>query len=194
MELRTATQRERSSFGGMQERADPGALTVRSLAVLLAPTLTWEKSLQVVGGAVERLGFCDGQLRAEDGEVILRDLAIEQGIVGVAARWALTRRGKGEASISAEPALGSVRLDGRASSFLAVTIGVHEVTAELTPLLGPDKSEPAVVEGIKRLGLPRDRLDREQTIQLLDDLARRQGHVGSTVRFTRQRILARFGG
>jgi hypothetical protein len=79
-----------------------------------------------------------------------------------------------------------------ASAVLVATIGLHEVSAQLAPLLGADKAEAALQASLRRLGLPRDRFDHEQTVRLLDDLGHQDGVVGMTVRFVRGRVLARF--
>ena len=55
-------------------------------------------------------------------------------------------------------------------------------------------ADAAVVASLKRLDLPRERLDREQTTRLLDDLGRQEGLAGMTVRFVRAKIVARLGG
>jgi hypothetical protein len=76
---------------------------------------------------------------------------------------------------------------------LVATIGVHEVLAQLAPLLGADKAEAAVQAASRRLNLPRERLDAEQVSRLLDELGHQDGVVGMAARFTRGRVMARFG-
>ena len=76
---------------------------------------------------------------------------------------------------------------------LSATIGVHEVKAQLSPLVGADKTDTAVVAATRRQALPRERLDREQAARLLDDLGHQDGVVGMAARFIRPRVLALFG-
>jgi hypothetical protein len=182
------------------EQSGSGPGTARAVAAALAPTLGWEKSIEVVTGAARRLGFQEGALGPDERKAILDDLAQEPGIVGVTARYALSRSGISRPDMVAvtippsSPRPG-VAPDASAASRLAATLGVHEVVAQLAPLMGADKGEAVVRAGLARLGLPRDeRLDREQLGRLLDDLCRQEGHTGTTARFVRARILAKIGG
>lgn len=183
----------------MSDQSGAGAETARGLAAQLSPTLGWDKSVEVVTDALRRLNLKDGALGADERKMILEDLALEAGIVGVTARYALSRSGISRPDLQATPSPPSsqrpaVPPDSSASARLAATIGVHEVVGQIAPLMGADKGEAAVLAGIKRLGLPRERLDRDQLVRLLDDLCRQEGHTGTTARFVRTRILAKLGG
>jgi hypothetical protein len=180
----------------MSDQGATGTMT-RAVAAMLAPTLGWERSVEVVSGAIRRLGLKDESADIEDRRTILEDLALEQGIVGVTARYALSRTGFGSRpdhkTVSVPPSSGAAP-ESSASARLAATLGVHELVGQLATMMGPDKSETTVQAALKRLDLPRERLDREQATRLLDDLGRQEGLVGITVRFVRGKILARFGG
>lgn len=176
--------------------------TARAIAAQLAPTLGWDKSVEAVVGAVRRLGFKDGALGPAERQAILEDLALESGLVGVTARYALSRSGSSRSDMQAVTAppsssraamTSSIPPESSASVRLAATVGVHEVIALLAPLMGADKAELAVYACLKRLGLPRERLDREQSARLCDELCRQEGHTGITARFVRPRMLAWFG-
>jgi hypothetical protein len=184
--------------------SDPSEITAgttRALAAQLAPMLGWEKSVEVVASAVRRLGLKDGELGPEDRQAILEDLALESGLVGVTARYALSRSSSSRSEMQAvamppssqRPAQPSVPPDSSASALLAGTMGVHEVIGQLAPLMGGDKAELAVHGCLKRLGLPRERLDREQAARLWDELCRQEGHTGITARFVRPRVMAKLG-
>ena len=184
----------------MSERSATGMMT-RTVAALLAPTLGWEKSVEVVAAALRRLGLKDEDLRLEDRKVILEDLALEAGIVGVTARYALSRAGGSRPKMqavsippSSGPSSSGGPPDSSAAARLAATLAVHEIVAQLAVMMGQDKAESTVIAALKRLDLPRERLDREQAMRLLDDLGRQEGLVGVTVRFARGKILTRFGG
>jgi hypothetical protein len=163
--------------------------------------LGWEKSVEAVAGAVRRLGLKDGALGPDERRAILEDLALEAGLVGVTARYALTRAAGSRPDMQAatippaspRPATPSVPPDSSASALLAATLGVHEVIGQLAPLMGADKAELAVHGCLKRLGLPRERLDREQAARLWDELCRQEGHTGITARFVRPRVMAKPG-
>jgi len=115
----------------------------------------------------------------------------------VTARYALSRVGGGSRSgmkaVSVPPSSGAPP-DSSAAARLTATVPVHEVIAHLATMMGAEKSEATVLAALKRLDLPRERLDREQAGRMLDDLGRQEGLVGITVRFVRPKILARFGG
>jgi hypothetical protein len=174
-----------------------GPVAVRTVISRLAPTLGWERSQEVVLATARKLRCDEGALSPEDVTAILEDLALEEGIVGVTARFALSRGGGPSGRMAAVTTTTSIPPpsdSAPASAVLVATIGVHEVAAQLTPLLGADKTEAALHASMRRLGLPRERLDREQAIRLLDDLGHQDGVVGMTVRFVRGRVLARFSG
>ncbi|APR75315.1 Hypothetical protein A7982_00661 [Minicystis rosea] len=150
--------------------------------------------------AMRRLGFKDGTLGPDERKAILEDLALESGIVGMTARYAMTRSGVGRSDahpISIIPPsssrAGAAAPDSSAAARLAGTVGVHEVVTQLAALMGQDKGEAAVLASLKRLGFPRERLEREQLVRLLDDLCRQEGHTGTTARFVKPRILAKLG-
>ena len=174
-----------------------GPGVTRAVASILAPALGWTRAQEVVAATLKRLVLDEATLQPDDVKVLLEDLALEEGMVGVSARVALSRsrgpRSDGPASTRSIPPPPSAPPDS-SSAVLVTTIGVHEVTAQLAPLLGGAKTEAALTAALRRLGLPRDRLDREQVGRLLDDLGHQDGVVGMTVRFARGRVLARFGG
>jgi hypothetical protein len=184
--------------------ADSGTVPARSVVALFAPTVGWDRSVEAVAATIRRLRLDEGALGPRDVAAVLEDLAVEQGIVGVTARIVLSRSThvRTEDSTPAPPSstrpLPSIRpppaSDTSPASVLVMTIGVHEVVAQLAPLLGVDKTEAAVNASQRKLGLPRERLDREQVGRLLDELGHQDGPVGMTVRFARGRVMARFGG
>jgi hypothetical protein len=175
-----------------------GPGVTRAVAALLAPSLGWTRSHELVAATLRRLCLDEATLEPDDARLILADLALEEGMVGVTARIALSRSGGprsdgGPASTRSIPPPASVPPDS-SSAVLVTTIGLHEITAQLAPLLGAAKTESVLNTAVRRLGLPRERLDREQAGRLLDDLGHQDGVVGMTVRFARGRVMARFGG
>jgi hypothetical protein len=176
--------------------SDSGSGTARAVAAKIAPMLGWERAIEVVNDAMRRLGLKDGTLTADDTTTILEDLTHEAGLVGVTARYALSRAGSPSGSRSdlqaMQPPSSRPAPDAGAAALLVATIGVHELLGQLAALMGEEKAEAVVQAALKRLALPRDRLDREQTTRLLDDLCRQEGHVGTTARFIRPRVMAKF--
>lgn len=201
----------------MSEQSGAGAGTVRALATQLAQTLGWDKSVEVVADAARRLGFKDGELGPDERRAILEDLSLEPGIVGVTARYIVSRTATSRSDRhtitippssprpsliapppSSEPrgptpsSVPSIPPDSSAAVVLSETIGVHEVVSQLVPLMGSDKADTVVKTALRRLALPRERLDREQVTRLFDDLGRQEGHTGITARFVRSRVMAKF--
>jgi hypothetical protein len=133
-----------------------------------------------VAATVKRLVLDEAALQPDHVKVLLEDLALEDGMVGVSARIALSRRGDprldGPSSTRSVPPPPSVPPDS-SSAVLTTTVGVHEVMAQLAPLLGVAKTESVVTAALRRLGLPKDRLDRDQVGRLLDDLGHQDGVV-----------------
>jgi hypothetical protein len=175
------------------------------MAAMLAPMLGWDKAVEVVASAVRRLNLKEGELGPDERKIILEDLSMETGLVGVTARYVLSRGGistsgakavtvpPSAAPQSAPPSSPRPAPESSAAARLAATVGVHEVVAQLAVLLGQDRTETIVLATLKRLGLPRERLDREQATRLLDELGRQEGHLGSSARFVKPRVLGRFG-
>lgn len=181
-----------------QRSVATGPMTARAVAALLAPTAGWEKSEEAVGATLRRLGLGAAELTPAQVTEVLEDLAVEKGIVGVTARVVLSRNKASSPemqAVSLRPPPPSAPPDelAPASVRLAATIGVHEVVAQLAPLMGADKASAAVQAALLYLGLPRERLDPEQTSRLLDELGHQDGVVGMTARFARGRVMARFG-
>jgi hypothetical protein len=178
--------------GGPEE-----AGTARSVIALLTPTLGLQKAEEVVGAALKRLGLKDGRLSPENHGAILEDLSHDPGLVGVTARFALSRSGQPRADAAPVASPASQRsspVPDSASARLTGAVAPKEIAALLTGPLTYDKADEAVRAGIRRLGLPSGRLDREQAIRLLDDLARQDGIIGPTARFAKGKLLGKVGG
>jgi hypothetical protein len=153
-----------------------------------------------VTATLKRLCLDEATLQSEDVFAILEDLSLEEGMVGVTARIALSRiaPGRPDGPISTRsfppPPPPSSTPPDSSSAVLVTTLGLHEIAAQLAPLLGAAKTDQVLRAAVRRLALPRDRLDRDQVGRLLDDLGHQDGVVGMTVRFARGRVIARFGG
>jgi hypothetical protein len=75
----------------MIEIPPDGTIPSVRLAELLAPTLGWEKSSEVVDASVGRLRLAPNALTPEQAFAVLDDLARTPGMVGIAARFARSR-------------------------------------------------------------------------------------------------------
>ena len=178
-----------------------GTVSIRSLIEMLAATLGWEKSAEVVNATAQRLGLPAAIVTAAQAAALLSELAKAPGMVGVTARFARSRMEFGAPSSSPTSGRASVvsqtPADEAPPSSLK-TVARSLLTSELVALLastvGQDRADEAVGEVARRLGLPSRSLSRDQTMAVLDDLASRPGLVGVTARFAKARAILLFGG
>src|SRR5580693_5784697 len=68
-----------------------GQGVTRAVVGHLAPSLGWTRSHEVVAATLKRLCLDEATLQSEDVFAILEDLSLEEGMVGVTARIALSR-------------------------------------------------------------------------------------------------------
>lgn len=166
---------------------------------LLAPTLGWEKSSEVVSVALSKRALPHGELTMDEAAALLDDLATRAGMVGIAARYAATRlqsqrgapvsMGRPSASERPPPPSGNTPSSSRARP---VSLDMREIVDLFASAMGRDKSHEVVASAAKRLGLPSDRLDKAQALNLVDQLAREPGVVGLCARFAKARLILRF--
>jgi len=171
-------------------------VSIRSIADLLAPTLGWEKSAELVTDACQRLGLAGATLSVEQAMALLDDLAAAPGLVGVTARFARSRAKFKVASIAPPPREAPppsrAPMSGATPRSSQRPVPVRELIDLLAPTIGVEKSEEAIRDGLRRLNLPEDMLDKAQAMRLFDDLAATSGLVGVTARFAKSRLLLRF--
>lgn len=172
-------------------------MSARSVVALLAATLGWEMSEDKVAGAMRRLGLNGGHITHAQGLAILDELAREPGMVGVTARFARSRAdlsGSFEPTSSRRPsALEEPAPPSSPSALAKATLSLRELVPLLAHAVGQEKSHEAILAGVRRLGLPEDRLDREQAGALFEDLAAQGGLVSITARFAKARLILLFG-
>jgi hypothetical protein len=171
------------------------------LIEMLAATLGWEKSAEVVNATVQRLGLPPVVITSTQAVAVLAELAKSPGMVGVTARFARSRMelsGPSSAPISGRASVAppSSRDAPPPSSLrnMARSLMMGELVGLLASTVGQERAEEAVTEVVRRLGLPARSLSRDQTLQVLDDLAARAGLVGVTARFAKARAILLFGG
>lgn len=181
-------------------------LTVRSLIEMLAATLGWEKSAEEVDKAVQRLGFPPVLITPLQATTLLAELAKSPGMVGVTARFARSRMelAHGVTPVPRRPNIGPPTPPAGMSRFATPpaspaerrpalrAILISELVGLLAEAVGQPRAEEAVLDAIRRLRLPARALSRTQTLEVLDDLASRQGAVAVTARFAKARAILLF--
>ena len=176
--------------------------TARDVASLLASTLGWEKSMQLVVDAVRALGFREEALRPDQRLAVLEQLGREGGLVGVAARFARTRTvGPAPRAVAAADTSDNGAPSVRTPSSNAGAqpaprsgplLSLRALAELLAQTVGKEKGEEALVASARRLSLPTDQLDREQAAALFEDLSQSEGIVGISARFAKARLLLKF--
>jgi hypothetical protein len=177
-------------------------LTVRSLIEMLASSLGWEKSAEVVDAAVARLKYPPVLITPAQASDVLAELAKVPGMVGVTARFARTRMGLAgptPPSTNRTSSLGSPTSNDNAPPAssrknAARSIFMAEVVKLIAGSVGDERAEEAVLDAVRRLRLPSRALSRNQTLAVFDDLASRAGPVGTAARFAKARAILLFGG
>jgi hypothetical protein len=179
----------------------PTTISATRLMELLAPTLGWEKSSEVVSVALARRGMSHGELSIDDALVVLDHLAQSPGMVGIAARYAATRLGAlRPAAPAADNGPPSSVTSQRASSpehpsssrTRAITVDLRDIIELFAGAMSPEQSEATVLGAARQLRLPKDRLDKVQALSLVDHLAAEPGVVGLCARFAKARLILRF--
>ena len=179
-----------------------GTVSIRSLIEMLAATLGWEKSAEVVNATAQRLGLSAVVVTPAQASALLSELAKAPGMVGVTARFARSRMEFSAPQSSPTSGRASVvpqtppPEEAPPSSLKSVTrsLLMGELVALLASTVGQDRADEAVLEAVRRLGLPTRSLSRDQALAVLDDLAARPGLVGVTARFAKARAILLFGG
>jgi hypothetical protein len=151
------------------------------LAMLLASALGLEKSIEVVLTAARSIGLSGNAYSHEEARAIFEALSQVEGLVGVVARFAVSR---GDLEIVLSRAPPSVR----AMRTLPAPEEIDLVSL-LAPALGTEKARDATLAAAAKLGLDASSLSRDGALAVLEDLAQKEGIVGVVARFAKTRFL-----
>ena len=173
-------------------------VTKEDVAVLLTSALGQDKSDEVVSTAARSLGFVRGTFSGEEIRAIFERLVKSEGLVGVVARFAVSR-GDVDELVARAPqrtdALTARRLHfeaggrplGGASSPSPASIDLMPL---LAPALGAEKARDAIVAAAARRGVDiAAGLSQSGALEVLDEMARIEGIVGVVARFAKARFL-----
>src|SRR5579871_601404 len=157
----------------MADFSQDGSLSTARIAELLAPTLGWEKSSEVVEAAASKLRLPARALTTGEAHALLDDLSGKPGMVGIAARFTRSRL-EGPKSGQALSSCGPASVRSPASIPRAPTPGstvnADEVAGLLASAMGAEKAIEVVLAAVRQLDMDASRLDKHQALALLDHL------------------------
>jgi hypothetical protein len=188
-------------------------LRARDVAALLASTLGWEKSEELVATIAHAAGFDPSALTPDDAVVILDMLSRQQGLVGVAARFARSRadtlRRARVRSLSPAPAQTGLPPEPTPVSGIQRTpssphqsaswshlapkrLPLAELVSLIAPTIGQEKANETIAFAIRVKGIQDDKLTQEQALAVFEVLSQHDGIVGVTARFAKARLVLRY--
>lgn len=170
------------------------------VARLLAAALGQEKSVEVVSATARALGISHADLTAAEVRVLFDRLVTLEGLVGVVARYAVSR-GDVDGLIARTPTLASPKPIGRPqfrvgaapaapSPGRPVPPRTVDVMGLIAPALGVEKAREAIAHAAARRGVDvATGLSHGAALAVLDEMANVEGIVGVVARFAKARFL-----
>ncbi len=160
-------------------------VSVADVAALLSSALGDEKSEEIVTSAARSLGYTSAFYTAAEVRAIFDALARSEGLIGVVARFAISR-GDVERVVTRGPR--SARRTSVQMEAVRAATSV-DLLPLLAPALGIDKARDATTAAAARLKLDPHALTREHALLVLDELTKNEGIVGVVARFAKARFL-----
>ena len=159
------------------------------VAVLLASALGQDKSDEIVATTVRALGITRATYTGEDVRAIFERLAKSEGLVGVVARFAVSRGDVEKLAVRADalapPSHRSV--GGPVPETLPPTVDIMHL---LAPALGTEKARDAIEAAAARRGVDTSKgLSHAVALAVLDEMTTVEGIVGVVARFAKARFL-----
>lgn len=175
-------------------------ISKEEIAVLLASALGQDKSDEVVTTAARALGITRPAYTGDDVRAIFEKLVKAEGLVGVVARFAVSRRDVERLIMRAEsvapPQIG--RPDFAATTNAAMGSAparrVMTATVDILPLIAPalgvEKARDAIEAAAARRGVDiATGLSHTGALAVLDEMTKVEGIVGVVARFAKARFL-----
>jgi hypothetical protein len=171
-------------------------ITRQDIAVLLAPALGQDKSDEVVASAATAAGITRIAYLSDDIRGIFDRLVQVDGLVGVVARFAVSRGDVGRLIArvpeQAAPQLG--RPDFAAAAQMSPPSVPPSVAVDImhliVPALGTEKARQAIEEAAARRGVDiATGLSYNGALAVLDEMTNVEGIVGVVARFAKARFL-----
>ncbi|MBX3190216.1 MAG: hypothetical protein KF819_24670 [Labilithrix sp.] len=181
-------------------------ITKDEVSVLLAAALGQEKSEEVVLQTARTLAIPGTVWSGVEVRAIFARLSEAEGLIGVVARFALSRGdidklvGREALSVAIDvvdavdaiDAIDAIEAPAPSSARLR-SVEPRAASVDLLPLLAPalgaEKARDAVQSTALRLGFDPAHLTRDQGLAVLEELARTDGIVGVVARFATARFL-----
>jgi hypothetical protein len=172
-------------------------ITRQDIAVLLAPALGQDKSDEVVASAARAAGITRTSYLSDDIRGIFDRLVKAEGLVGVVARFAVSR-GDVERIIARVPKQATAVQFGRPdfgaaphSSPQSVPPSVAiDIMHLIVPALGTEKARQAIEQAAARRGVDiATGLSYNGALAVLDEMTKVEGIVGVVARFAKARFL-----
>ena len=173
-------------------------ITREDIAVLLASALGQDKSDEIVASAARAAGISRTSYVADDIRGIFDKLVKAEGLVGVVARFAVSR-GDVEKLIARVPKQGSAPqvghqdLRGGAATAAAQSgppSAAIDIMHLIVPALGTEKAREAIEQAATRCRVDlTSGLSYNSALAVLDEMTKVEGIVGVVARFAKARFL-----
>jgi hypothetical protein len=168
--------------------APSAGLTLQEVVAQLAPAIGYEKSREVIAAAVQTLGRFDA-------EAVLELLTREPGLVGVAARFARTRKPHLAGQLpppDPAPSSRSLEPEHRVDPPPKRVVPTKAIADLLANSLGAEASAEIVQQTVQRLGFDGAELDMPRAMKVLETMAKAPGLPGIAARFAKARVILLF--
>jgi hypothetical protein len=173
-------------------------ITREDIAVLLASALGQDKSDEVVASAARAAGISRTSYVADDIRGIFDKLVKAEGLVGVVARFAVSR-GDVEKLIARVPKQASAPQVGRqdfrgaaataAAQSMPPSVAI-DIMHLIVPALGTEKAREAIEQAAARCRVDlASGLSYNGALAVLDEMTKVEGIVGVVARFAKARFL-----
>jgi hypothetical protein len=166
---------------------EPRSIPKDAVVALLASALGQEKSDEVVLSTAHGLGIPGAVWTGAEVRAIVDKLARSEGLVGVVARFALTRGDVDRLVKRSVPPEGPPSSRARRPS--PAPTSAIDLVGLLAPALGAEKARDATESSCGKLGFDARTLSRDEALHVLDDLTKNEGIVGVVARFAKARFL-----
>ena len=169
-------------------------ISKEDVAVLLASALGQDKSDEIVASTSRALGITRAGYSADDVRALFDRLVKAEGLVGVVARFAVSRGDVDKLiakapRVSAEP-IGRPDFRVGSAAMPPPPVVRIEIMHLIAPALGAEKARDAIEQAAARRGVDVSTgLSYSGALSVLDEMTKVEGIVGIVARFAKARFL-----